>query len=85
MMATYTPAELLQLWKLEQIPLEMTTGHLLQYLVKLHSELEIQRTVAANLRADVDRLIVHTRLPGTRKGKQKPSKPDEMADREQPS
>ncbi len=79
-MATYTPAELWHLWKTEQLPLEMATGHLLQHLVQLHSELETERTTVFSLRADVDRLIAHTHLPPLAKGKQKSSKPDETAE-----
>ncbi len=83
-MATYTPAELWQLWKTEQLPLEMATGHLLQHRVQLHSKLETERTAVFSLRADVARLIGHTRLPPLAFGKQKPSKPDETVDPEQP-
>lgn len=84
-MATYTPDELWQLWKTEQLPLEMATGHLLQHLMQLYSKLETERAAVFNLRADVDRLIAHTRLPPLVKGKQKPSKPDETSEPEQPS
>jgi len=84
-MATYTPTELLRLWKTEQLPLETATGHLLQQLVQQDSELARQRTTIASLRADVDRLIAHTRLPPSTKGKSKPSKPDETPDPEQSS
>jgi len=76
-MATYAPAELLQLWKTEQITVEMATGHLLQQLVKLYSELETQRAAVINLRADIDRLLVHAQLPPPVKGKLKLPKSDE--------
>jgi len=61
-MATYTPDELWHLWKTEQLPLEMATGHLLQHLIQLHSVLENERAAVLSLRADVDRLITHTHL-----------------------
>jgi hypothetical protein len=74
-MATLPPQELLNLWKLEQLPLEMGMGHVLQNLVKLSSELEVHTSTLYQLRADVDRLIAHTRLPSSVKGKNKRSKP----------
>lgn len=79
-MATYAPAELLQLWKTEQITVEMATGHLLQQLVKLYNELETQRAAVINLRADVDRLLVHAQLPPPVKGKLKEPKSDEASE-----
>jgi len=56
----------------------MAVGHILQNLVKL-------QTILVDLRADIDRLIAHTRLPPNAKSKAKPSKPDETPDPEQPS
>lgn len=79
-MATYAPAELLQLWKTEQITVEMATGHLLQQLVKLYNDLETQRAAMINLRADVDRLIAHTQLPPLVKGKPRLPKSDEASE-----
>ncbi len=84
-MATLPPDELLKQWKLEQLPLEMSMGQVLQHLVKLYSDLAAQHTTQANLRADIDRLIAHTSLPPNPKGKPKLSKPDETPDPEQPS
>ena len=84
-MATYTPDELWHLWKTEQLPLEMATGHLLQHLIQLHSEIETERRAVFNLRADVDRLITYTQLPLLGKGKLKPSKMDATNDPEQPA
>jgi len=77
-MSTVTPTELLKLWKLENMQPEMAVGHILQNLVKL-------QTILVDLRADIDRLIAHTRLPPNAKSKAKPSKPDETPDPEQPS
>jgi hypothetical protein len=67
-MATVTPKELLTAWKLEQMPLEMTMGHVVQNLVILRDE--------------IDRLIAHTQLPPNPKGKAKPSKSDEILEPE---
>jgi hypothetical protein len=79
-MSTYTPVELLSLWKLEQLSLEMATGHLLQHLVKLTSELEAQRTVVTNLRTEVDRLLAHSQLPPNARNKPKSAKSGEVPD-----
>lgn len=57
-MATVTPKQLLNAWKQEQMPLEMTMGHVLQNLVTLREEIE--------------RLITHLRLPPISKGTSKP-------------
>ncbi len=56
-MSTMTPAELLNLWKQEQVTVEMTTGHLLQNLVKQQATLEALTGLLSKLRADVDRLL----------------------------
>ena len=57
-MSTMTPAELLNLWKQEQVTVEMATGHLLQNLVKQQATLESLSGLLSKLRADVDRLLV---------------------------
>jgi hypothetical protein len=45
-MATMNPRELLTLWSLEQLTLEMATGHVLQNLVALqNTNQELQDTV----------------------------------------
>ena len=76
-MSTVTPQELLKAWKREEMTVEMTLGHVVQNLVKLH-------TAFVDLRTDVDCLITHTGLPPSTKGRPKPSKLDEMPDPEQP-
>ncbi len=50
-MSTVTPQELLKAWKLEQMTVEMTMGHVVQNLVILRDE--------------IDRLIAYLRLPPT--------------------
>ncbi len=80
-MATMPPTELLKLWDREEMTPEMAIGHMLQNMVK---EETFQRMLL-NLRADVERLIRHTGLPPTAKGKRKPPKPDETPGPEQPS
>lgn len=82
-MATMLPSELLKLWTREQIPAEMTLGHVVQNLVKLHEEIEVHTSILRKLRADVDRLLAHTKLPPIAQGKAKSSKPDATPDLEQ--
>ena len=84
-MATMLPSELLKLWSREQIPAEMTLGHVVQNLVKLHDEVEAHTSTLRNLRVDVDHLIAHTKLPPIVQGKTKLSKPDKTPDPEQSS
>ena len=84
-MATLPPDELLKLWKLEQLPLEMSMGHVLQNLANLRAAVATQYAALTSLRMDVDRLIAHTGLPPSTKGKPKMPKPDETIDPGQPS
>ena len=55
-MGTVTPAELLRLYTLEKITIEMSIGHILQNLVILHKALES----VAQLERDVERLVAFT-------------------------
>lgn len=84
-MATLTPNELLRQWKLEQLPMEMSIGHILQNLVVQQTNHESFQQSLLKLRMDVDRLLAYTKLPPNVKGKPKPSKPDETSDPEQSS
>jgi hypothetical protein len=59
-MGTIAPDELLDLWKLEKMPLEMAMGHVLQNLVNLNALIEATDTTLYKLRADVDDLVVQT-------------------------
>jgi hypothetical protein len=59
-MGTIAPEELLDLWKLEKMPLEMAMGHVLQNLVNLNALIEATDTAFYKLRADVDDLVAHT-------------------------
>jgi len=73
-MGTVTPEELLQLWKLEKMPVEMAIGHIVQNLVKIHTAIEMLDTSLYQLRADVDGLIAHTGMLPRSQGKNKPRK-----------
>ncbi len=57
-MSTMTPAELLTLWKQEEIAVEMTTGHLLQNLVKQQTTIESLTLLVGKLRTDMDKLLM---------------------------
>ncbi len=70
-MGTITPDELLKLWKLEKVTVEMAIGHTLQNLVKLHTAIETLDTTLYGLRGDVDGLIAHTGIKPRSTGRQK--------------
>ncbi len=70
-MATIAPQEILKAWKQADMPMEMTLGHVVQNLVIL--------------REDIDRLLVHTKLPPNPKSKQKLPKSGEPPKPKQPS
>lgn len=59
-MGTLPPTELLNQWRLEKLTVEMTTGHILQNLVKLCESMEHLTCTIHKLRVDVDRLIGQT-------------------------
>lgn len=50
-MATYSPEDLLKLWKQQELPMEMTTGHILQNLVVIQDELNAVKRELTQLRA----------------------------------
>jgi hypothetical protein len=79
-MSTVSPAELWKAWKLDNMPVETAMGQVLQNLVKQQTAIETLTQALSNQRADMDRLIAHTRLPPGMKGKPRPSKPDETPD-----
>jgi len=73
-MSTVPPTELLKLWDREEMTSEMAIGHMLQNMAKEQTTLEAFQRTLYNLRADIDRLIAHTGLPSSPKGKQQPPK-----------
>jgi hypothetical protein len=75
-MGTITPNELLRLWELEKITIEMAVGHVLQNMVKMQTAQDTCNITLYNLRADVDSLIAHTGIKPNLKGKKKPPKKD---------
>lgn len=72
-MGTISPTKLLRLWKLEEITPEMAIGYLIQNQVQREKTLQTMALSYSNLRADVDKLIVHTKMGRKRK---KPPKKD---------
>ena len=70
-MGTITPDELLKLWKLEKMTVEMAIGHILQNLIKVHAATETLDTSLYGLRGDVDALMAHTGAKPRSQGKRK--------------
>jgi hypothetical protein len=70
-MSTMPPDELLKLWTLEKMPLEMTMGHVLQNLVKVQASLDALETSSHKLQSNVDGLLAHTgiKVPAKRRPK----------------
>ncbi len=68
-MSTMPPDELLKLWTLDKLPLEMAMGHVLQNLVKVQASLETLKTSSHKLQGNVDGLLAHTgaKVPGKRR------------------
>lgn len=73
-MGTVSPDELLRLWELEQITLEMAVGYLIQNQVKHDKAIQAANLSRSSLRADIDSLIVHTKMEGKSQGRKKPPK-----------
>jgi len=73
-MSTMHPDELLKLWKLEKLPLEMAMGHVLQNLVRMQTTIESHDASLYNLRGHVDGLIAHTGMEPRSRGKRQATK-----------
>lgn len=78
-MGTMHPQELLRQWPLEKMPVEMTTGHILQNLVLIQTAIDAINITLYNLRADVDSLIAHTGMQPNSKGKKKGGSPEQSS------
>ncbi len=59
-MGTMTPKELLKLWKLEKVTVEMAMGHVLQNLVRMHDLIQANNTTLHKLRSDARDLAAHS-------------------------
>ena len=68
-MSTVTPQELLKLWTLEKVTVEMAIGHILQNLVKAQTSAQNRDTLLYKLRGDVDDLLTHTGVTPRSKSK----------------
>jgi hypothetical protein len=76
-MGTMNPNELLKLWTLEQVSVEMAIGHILQNMVKTSETLGTHDTSLYKLRSNVDDLIVHTGVKPRSKNRKKYPKEDQ--------
>jgi hypothetical protein len=70
-MSTEQPDDLLKLWTLEKISVEMAIGHIMQNLVKQQQTVKDHDRSLYRLRTDVDDLIAHTGVQPRPKGKSK--------------
>jgi hypothetical protein len=70
-MSTVTPEELLKQWKLEQMPLEMAMGHVLQNLVKQQTMLNTLELALAQFRAQFGSERTLTNISPTTKTKKR--------------
>jgi hypothetical protein len=68
-MSTMAPEKLLNLWKREEISVEMAIGHILQNLVKLETAHDAYTIAVDNLQANVNDLIAHTGMEPRSKSK----------------
>jgi hypothetical protein len=75
-MGTMLPKELLKLWELAKISVEMAIGHILQNIVKIQTAIDMINLTLRHLRADVDYLATHSGVQLPSKGKKKPAKQD---------
>ena len=73
-MSTMPPDELLKLWKLEKLPLEMAMGHVLQNLVRMQTTIESHDASLYTLRGHVDGLMAHTGMEPRSRGKRQATK-----------
>lgn len=73
-MGTLPLKELLKLWELAKMPVEMVIGHILQHLARLQEAVDTINRTLYHLRADVDYLAAHHGLELPSKGKKKPPK-----------
>ena len=71
-MGTLPPDELLRLWKLEKLPVEMAIGQILQHLVEMYAATDNLH----KLRTDVNRLLA-ARVALRPTPKDKPKSPEE--------
>lgn len=61
-MSTYPPAQLLQLWKTEQIDSQMTLGHVVQNLVILAELVNKLNAAQVRVKLDVDNLTQQVKV-----------------------
>ncbi len=75
-MEPIAPNQLLYLWSRGAISTEEAVRQIIQNLIRLQRVFNALNITIYNLRADVDSLIAHTRMPIEPKGSSKPSADD---------
>ena len=70
-MGTISPKELLKLWHLEKLTVEMAIGHIVQNLVNIQKSVDSTNTENFTLRADVNDLAKHANVKLVSSGKKK--------------
>ncbi|MCK6630140.1 MAG: hypothetical protein L6R45_33815 [Anaerolineae bacterium] len=70
-MGTMPLKELLKLWELAKMPVEMVIGHILQHLAKMQTAIDAMNGILHHIRADVDYLAAHNGVDLPSKGKKK--------------
>ncbi len=75
-MEPIAPNQLLHLWSRGAISTEEAIRQIIQNLIRLQRVLDTLNITVYNLRADVDSLIAHTRMPIEPKGSPRPSADD---------
>jgi len=73
-MGTMLPKELLKLWEVAKISIEMAIGHILQNIVKMQAIIDTINLSLRHLRTDVDYLAARSGVELPSKGKKKPPK-----------
>jgi hypothetical protein len=68
-MGTVKPDELLKLWALEEVSVEMAIDYTLQNLVKIQTSVEALTRSLYNLQSDVSNLIAQVGLETKSRGK----------------
>lgn len=58
-MGTISSKELLKLWRLEKLTVEMAIGHIIQNLINIQKTVDVTNTDIFTLRADIDELAQH--------------------------
>lgn len=75
-MGTISSKELLKLWKLEKLTVEMAIGHIIQNLVNIQKTVDLTNTEIFTLWADMNDLAKHVDVKLASKDRKKSHKTD---------